>query len=202
MTGETLEILPILPLGPLRMALERAAAEQILIEDRDLHIRGLPNVETIRVRRMPSDELEVYAINGEILAYPVATGTRCRFTRVTLDEAKQAIYAQRRNAKKREKRTESRPDVIVIDSIVWTRVDETDAARCREAIKVDTRGRDIIAAVDVSRYCYRMMCGCGRERFATPNTIHEVTQCRICLRESKLSNRRRSARSRSLERDA
>jgi hypothetical protein len=190
METERVEILPILPIGLLRVAIERAAAERILIENRDLQIRGLPNVETIRVRCTPSDQLEVYAINGEVLAYPVPVGPYPRFTRVTLDDARGLLQSRRRNARKRKRRAEARPQTIVVDSIVWTLA---RGGRQREAISVDSRGHDIIAAVDAARYSYRMTCQCGRVRFATPNTIHEISACRVCAKIER-SNRRRTRR--------
>lgn len=75
--------------------------------------------------------------------------------------------------------------MIVVDTVIWTLATET---RATEPAFVG--GREAKQRVDTAVYAYRMVCACGRIRYAKPNTLHEVRQCRLCQRETRLARRR------------
>lgn len=74
---------------------------------------------------------------------------------------------------------------MVVGEVVWTAA--SDVTGMESAI---VSGREVRQKVNVLVYCYRMVCSCGRFRYAKPNTLHEVTLCRVCQREERLRRRR------------
>lgn len=88
---------------------------------------------------------------------------------------------------RRRQRARHRAHVIRAPSgVVWTLVPD---ARAREPARVDGLGRDVQVPVDTDVFCYRMVCLCGRIRFAKPNTLHQVVKCRVCARATRLGRR-------------
>lgn len=55
---------------------------------------------------------------------------------------------------------------------------------------VDAAGHDIVAQVDTDKYCWRMVCACGRWRYAKRNSMHQVNLCRVCTAVHKREYRK------------
>ena len=91
--------------------------------------------------------------------------------------------------------TRGRPAVVVVNGpegpVTWSLVGPgEDGERVeREVQKLDAKGQPVLAAVDVTTSCYRMLCVCGRVRYARPNGLHQITLCRVCTRAERLRKR-------------
>lgn len=75
--------------------------------------------------------------------------------------------------------------VVTAEGIVWHLADETHGL---EVVLVG--GKLTRVAVDTDTFCYRMTCLCGRIRYAKPNTLTKVRQCRVCAIEGRINRRR------------
>ena len=93
--------------------------------------------------------------------------------------------------KKRKWRRDRLPTSVLVGDIFWVLTNESTSM---EPTMASMEGADdVYSRVDTVKYCYRMICECGRVRFAKPNTIHEVTRCRPCRRLERRSQKRASA---------
>jgi hypothetical protein len=79
-----------------------------------------------------------------------------------------------------------RPSVIRLGELEWRLV---KAGNALEVTRIDS-GVPTLQSVDTGIYCYRLTCGCGRERYAKRNSVHQVFACRVCTRQGRLQKRR------------
>lgn len=106
---------------------------------------------------------------------------------ITRNDARAAAQRVAAAARKRAQRDKARPEIVQCPTtgITWHLKRDVKA---KEAVRVES-GRDVLVPVDVRTYCYQMMCACGRVRYAKPNTLYEVAECRVCAHETRLARR-------------
>lgn len=84
-----------------------------------------------------------------------------------------------------------RRDVLVFAGplfvVEWRLVEEPGMER--EVLRLDRLGRPVYGMVDTTDYCYRLACRCGRVRYSKPNSVHQVSACRVCTRTDQLRRR-------------
>lgn len=99
----------------------------------------------------------------------------------------QVVTSDRNDRRRIQRRAQEEAIIIGPTGVVWHRVEQAGGS-IREPVK-QHRGRDVMWDVDPHTHRYRMVCACGRVRYARPNTIHEVTKCRICQNTQRRKQR-------------
>jgi len=91
-------------------------------------------------------------------------------------------------ARKRALRREARPEVVVVDDVTWLfHKGPATEYTIRE-------GNEVLQKVDTDTFCYRMICGCGRTRYARLNDLQQILLCRVCQNEQRLEKKRAKRR--------
>lgn len=106
---------------------------------------------------------------------------------IDAEDAHAARQRKKRAERRRELRRKDRQDVIIGPTgVVWSLVE--GRPKLKEVLRLEGT-REVLHTVDTAIFCYSMLCNCGRTRYAKPNALHEVLECRVCARETKLARR-------------
>lgn len=175
----------------LRIALGKKRGEivRILQDDQftkaefvELEVAGVPGVERVVFFAWPDPLTEpsrigvdVVQLDDEVLDDAVRLGFELDdpSTTVTAEEAL-AVWPG-----------ESSP---IKKSSGWHRVEGGQIRR--EVTTLTASGRPVFREVDTDIHCFRLVCpNCGRERYARPNSIHQIDRCHVCTRQNRLRRR-------------
>jgi hypothetical protein len=70
----------------------------------------------------------------------------------------------------------------------WHRVDGGQILK--EVTSLTAAGHPVFREIDTDVHCYRLVCpNCGRERYAKPNSLHQIDRCHVCTRQNRLRRR-------------
>lgn len=176
-----------LPIAALRIAL---GIKSRIIFSKDITINGVPGITSLRLEHARyGRDLIVTHLNGVALEKSASLGEYYgNYLIHGVVNADNSDIKAKRAAAKREQRRNQRPKLVrsKTTGLGWELVDAATDLQM-EVSEIDDAGREITTAVDISKFCYRMICPlCQyRIRYAQPNSIHEIRYCRPCQKRER-----------------
>ena len=85
---------------------------------------------------------------------------------------------------KRNKIKKEREPIVERNKIIWYLVKDISQPG-RELKERKANGEEVWGNVDTEKFCYKMVCNCGVERFAKPQDLGQITKCRPCTKKDR-----------------